>query len=181
MGWFKRKPKGRELLLRENYRDLPMHEWTDDEYDHYMQTCSEDEYWAEWEAWSRDTVEHPVVKRIKKGVLRAALEAGRSSYPSEFAAMLRVEGDCVTELIFIPGTIQGDEHAILPIYNLPVDASVKGSIHSHPDPHPYPSDDDLELFSKHGIIHIILGEPYGKDDWRAYDHTGRPVSLQVVV
>jgi len=31
-----------------------------------------------------------------------------------------------------------------------------------------------------GKIHVILGQPYGEDDWRAYDHTGVPTFLEVV-
>ena len=180
MGLFSRKPKGRELWLRENYRDLPPNQWTEDEKDHYWATCSEEEYWAEWEDWSRDTVPHPRIKRIRRGCLDLALEAAKGSFPDEFGALLRVEGDTVTDLILLPGTIQGDAHCILPVYNAPVDRSIQGSLHSHPDPHPYPSDADLELFEHHGTIHLILGEPYGPDDWRAYDHTGQPVSLKAV-
>lgn len=157
-----------------------MQEWTEDEHDHYMQTCSEEEYWAEWEAWSRQTVAHPRVRFVRRGVLDLALAAGRDSFPDEFAAMVRVEGDTVTELMVLPGTIGGDEHAILPIYNTAVDRTIRGTLHSHPDTHPYPSDADLELFSHHGDIHFILGEPYGPDDWRAYDHTGQPVHIEVI-
>ena len=180
MGWFSRKPKGRELWIREDYRKHPMHEWTDDEYDHFMRTCSEEEYWQEWELWSRATVWHPTIRRIQGDALQLALEASKASYPDEFGGLLRVVDGTVTEVILLPGTIQGDSHCILPVYNAPVDKTINGSIHSHPDPHPYPSDDDLELFSKHGSIHIITGEPYGRDDWRAYDHTGQPVKLRIV-
>ncbi len=182
MGWFDRfrRPKGRELWVREDYRNLPMHEWTEDEYDHFMATCSDDEYWAEWEQWSRKTKEHPRVKNIRKSVLDLAFEAARESYPQEFACLMGVEGDTITELVFVPGTIQGDEHAILNLWNMPVDPSARGSLHSHPDDHPYPSDDDLELFSAHGEIHLILCEPYEGDAWRAYAHDGHPVSLKVV-
>lgn len=175
-----RRGKGRELWVREDYRDHPMHEWTDDEYDHFMATCSEEEYWQEWEAWSRETVGHPRVKRVRADLLRLAAEAARASHPQEFASLLRVEGDTVTELVLLPGTIQGDEHAIFQLWMQPVDRSVRGSLHSHPSPHPYPSDADFELFEKHGEIHLILGHPYGPDDWRAYGHDGTPVHLEVV-
>lgn len=181
MGFFRRnKAKGRERWVRADYRDLPMEEWTDDEYDHFMATCSEDEYWAEWEAWSRETEAHPRVKRVRADLLRMAAEAARASHPQEFACLLRVEAGTVTELVLLPGTVQGDEHAIFQLWMQPVDRSVRGSLHSHPSPHPYPSDADFELFEKHGEIHIILGHPYGPGDWRAYGHDGTPVHLEVV-
>ena len=180
MGLFRRKPKGRELWVREDYRRRPHAEWTDDEWSHFWATCTDEEYWEEWERWSLDTFEHPTIRFLKRGVRDLAREAARDSFPQEFAALLRVEKDTVTELILLPGTIQGDEHAIFMFGMQPVDASLRGTLHSHPDPHPYPSDADFELFEKHGDIHLILGEPYGEDDWRAYDHTGVPTFLEVV-
>lgn len=180
MGLFSRKPKGRERWIRADYRDIPRNEWTEDEHNHFLQTCSEEEYWADWDEWSLETYEHPVVKRVKRTVLDLAREAAKASFPQEFAALLRLKGDTITELILLPGTIQGDEHAIFQFQMTPVDATLRGTLHSHPDPHPYPSDADFELFDKHGEIHLILGQPYGPDDWRAYDHTGVPTFLEVV-
>jgi proteasome lid subunit RPN8/RPN11 len=180
VGLFSRKPKARERWVREGYRRLPRDQWTEDEEDHWWQTCTDEEYWAYWEEWSRDTYEHPGVRRLRRSVLDLALQASKASHPQEFAALLRLKGDTVEELVLLPGTIQGDEHAIFMFGNAPVDASLAGTLHSHPDEHPYPSDADFELFERHGTIHLILCEPYGRDDWRAYDHTGLPIHLDVV-
>jgi proteasome lid subunit RPN8/RPN11 len=166
--------------VRADYRSRPPEEWTDDEHDHYLRTCSEDEYWGYWEAWSREAVEHPTVKRVRRSALAMAAEAAKASYPQEFGCMLRVEKGEVTELVLLPGTIQGDSHAIFQMHMLPVDRTIKGTLHSHPSPHPYPSDDDFALFEHHGSIHIIYGHPYGPSDWRAYGHDGTPVRLEVV-
>ena len=182
-GFFTRlfgRKKPMEHWIREDYRNLPREEWTEDEEEHWWQTCTDEEYWAFWEAWSRDTFEHPTITKVKRDVLDLAREAAKASYPQEFAALLRVHKDTITELILLPGTIQGDEHAIFMFGMQPVDATLRGTLHSHPDPPPYPSDADFELFEKHGEIHLILGEPYGPDDWRAYDHTGVPTFLEVV-
>lgn len=173
---FGRKRKAR--VIRSAYRSLPESEWTDDELNHYLTHCTEAEYWAHWERWSRQTRVHPKVRAIKHSVLQLALEAARSSYPQEFGAMLRLAGDTVTELILLP-IIQGDAHTIMFTHQLPVDTSVRGTLHSHPDPHPYPSDADFEFFASQGTIHFILAEPYGPGDWRAYDHQGHPVSIVV--
>ena len=180
MGLFSRKKKPRERVIRSDYDSLPQDEWTDDEYDHWTSTISEEEYWEHWEKWSKEAVEHPRVKNVKKGMLQMACEAARSSHPQEFGCMLKVEGDTITELVLIPGTIQGDRHAIFQMHMLPVDRTIKGTLHSHPSPHPYPSDADFELFEHHGMIHIIVGTPYTMKDWRAYDHRGKPTKLTVV-
>ncbi len=176
---FRRKPKGKWRTIREQYATLPRDQWTEDEEEHWWQHCSEEEYWAHWEAWSQDKYEHPTVRNIRRGCLDAFLEGGRTSFPLEYAAMLRVEGDTVTELILLP-TVQGDEHAIINTWMQPVDKSIRGTAHSHPDPHPYPSDADLEFFDENGTIHLIAGQPYDDSSWRAYDGTGVPVHLEVV-
>jgi len=183
MGLFGRKGKerGRERWIRSDYQDLPPEEWTEDEVDHYYATISDDEYWAEWEAWSRDTVEHPRIKKVRRSCLDMAFEAAKASHPDEFGSLLRVEGQTVTELVLLPGTVQGDSHAIFQMWMQPVDRTVRGTLHSHPSPHPYPSDADFELFEKHGEIHIIVGHPYDRDSWRAYSHDGTPVRLEVVL
>lgn len=165
--------------VREHYRHEPPETWTGDEVRHYLATCTEPEYWAWWEAWSRRTRAHPKIRAIRRSVLDMALGAARSSFPHEFGAMLRVKGDTVTELVLLP-IIQGDAHTIMFTHQLPVDRTVRGTLHSHPDPHPYPSDDDFAFFQSEGSLHLILCEPYGPTDWRAYDHTGHPVDLAVV-
>jgi len=179
VGLFGRR-KRRERVIRANYRSLPEEEWTDDEHNHYLNSLTDEEYWAYWESWSREAVEHPIVKGVRRSVLRMAAEAARHSYPQEFGCMLRVERGIVTELALIPGTVQGDRHAIFQFQMLPVDRTLRGTLHSHPSPHPYPSEADFALFEKHGMVHIIYGHPYGPDDWRAYDHTGTPTRLTVV-
>ena len=179
MGLFGRK-KPKEPAIRRDFHTLPQDQWTDAEFDAWFDALDEDEQWAHWDRWSLDTYEHPTVKRIKGSVIDMGMEAAKASYPQEFAAMLRVEAGTITELLLIPGTIQGDQHAIFQFGMLPVDRTIKGTLHSHPSPHPYPSEADFALFEKHGVIHLILGQPYGPDDWRAYDHTGTPTFLEVI-
>ncbi len=175
---FGRKGKWREI--RPDYQRLPQEQWTDDEKDHWFDGLGEEGQWAYWEKWSRETYDHPTVNKVKRSVIDMAREAAKASHPQEFGGALRLSGSTITELVLIPGTIQGDSHAILPLGMLPVDRSINGSVHSHPDPHPYPSDADFELFEHYGTIHLILCMPYGPDDWRAYDHTGLPTHLDVV-
>jgi hypothetical protein len=42
-----------------------------------------------------------------------------------------------------------------------------------------PSDADLRTFGK-GKVHIILGAPYGRHDWQAFDREGQPRQLEVL-
>ncbi len=196
-GWLRR---GRSYVVREGFESLPQSEWTDDEYDHWFRNLPDEEAWAQWEAWSRQTSPHPNgITKIRRSCLDMAREAARETdahaiaeaggakrtddgqdVGAEFAAMLEVKGDTITQLVLLPGTVSGDEHALLHTWMAPVDGSIKGTLHSHPDEHPYPSDADFELFAEEGVVHIILCRPYGPDDWRAYDFRGVPVELEVV-
>lgn len=192
--------RGREYVIRADFEQLPPDEWTDDEYDHWFRNLPEEEAWAQWDAWSRQTVEHPKgITKIRKACLDMAREAARETdriamqeaggrrrvddggeVGAEFACMLHVQGDTITELVLLPGTVSGDEHAIFDATMGGYDKSVQGTLHSHPDEHPYPSDADFEMFEKEGVVHLILCRPYGPDDWRAYDWRGVPVTLKVV-
>ncbi|HUU07359.1 MAG TPA: hypothetical protein VMW88_03000, partial [Thermoplasmata archaeon] len=44
------------------------------------------------------------VSGIRRRTLKMILEAGRSSMPNEFGAILRSEGDVIDQLWLIPGT-----------------------------------------------------------------------------
>lgn len=119
------------------------------------------------------------VTKIEREVLEMVFESAKSSHPQEFGAVLRAEGDTITEILLVP-TIQGDAHAIMSIYALPIDATVAGTIHSHPSPNPLPSHADEQLFRNFGHTHIIVAAPYDMRTWRAYDHDAQPLRLEVV-
>jgi len=121
--------------------------------------------------------------KITKKCLDLIIESAKSSYPKEFGALLRVDSNdrfTINELVLLPGTISGDSHAIFRLHMLPVDFSIVGTIHSHPSPVPYPSKADLELFRKHGKIHIIAAKPYDYNSWRVYDHNGLKIDIKII-
>jgi hypothetical protein len=55
-----------------------------------------------------------------------------------------------------------------------------GSIHSHPGPNRKPSQADLNIFSKTGNCHIIVGYPYDKQSWTCYDREENIRELRVI-
>ncbi len=120
------------------------------------------------------------IRRIKEEVLETIFESARETHPLEFAGALRASGDTIVEVILIPGTISGDEHAILRTFMLPIDLSIVGSVHSHPSPSPFPSSADLQMFKNFGRVHIIAAFPYNMDSWRAYNSAGQSIVLEVV-
>lgn len=117
---------------------------------------------------------------IDRETLRFILGASRSSHPNEFAGVLRAAGDVVKEVLLLPGTLSSDESAVLRLRMLPIDPSACGTVHSHPSTNASPSGDDLTLFAKFGYIHIIAAFPYDEHSWKAYNHRGGEVTLEVV-
>ena len=119
--------------------------------------------------------------RISRRTLESALAAARSSYPNEFGGVLRADPPGVIgELLLVPGGTSGRRHANFHLYMLPADLSVVGTVHSHPSGALQPSDADLQLFRSWGRRHLILGAPYSKGMWRAYDGNGRETTLEVI-
>jgi proteasome lid subunit RPN8/RPN11 len=120
------------------------------------------------------------VRAIRRKILRMILAASRDQYPREFSAALRAKDGVITELLLMPGTQSGRTSALPGIYNLPIDFSVAGSVHSHPSGNFCPSEADLVFFQKFGYVHIITGSPFGEANWAAYDIRGNRTVLAVV-
>lgn len=120
------------------------------------------------------------VTRIRRHVLDLILASAQSQHPNEFGGLLRAQKGVVTELLVLPGTVSGSTHAIFQLHMLPIDFSVKGTVHSHPSPNPSPSGADRELFARFGSTHIIVASPYNLRTWRAYNGSGDPIQMEVV-
>ncbi len=123
--------------------------------------------------------EYPI-KGIRHETLDTILEASKSSYPKEFAAVLRAENKEISEILLVPGTLSGEQSAIFRLHMLPVDFTVVGTAHSHPTRNYYPSGADLNLFGRFGFIHIIAAYPYDQNSWAAWDIQGNEIELKVI-
>lgn len=121
--------------------------------------------------------------KISHKCLDLIIESSKSIYPREFGGLLRVDDkkrDLISEVVLIPGTVSGDSHAIFKLHMMPVDFNIVGTVHSHPSPYSIPSSADLELFRKHGKIHIIMASPFNENSWRAYNYKGDQTSVELI-
>jgi len=121
--------------------------------------------------------------KITKKCLELILESAKSTYPNEFGGLLRIDAvrkDTIIEIVLLPGTISGDSHAIFRLHMMPIDFSIVGTVHSHPSYSAKPSGADLQLFRKHGKVHIIAATPYDITSWKAYNHIGEEIDLKIV-
>ncbi|MFC5970222.1 Mov34/MPN/PAD-1 family protein [Halomarina salina] len=126
---------------------------------------------------------------IAESTLDFALEASAQTHPNEYMGLLRGEdarslgldedGTVITDVLVIPGTTSNPVSATVKTNMIPNDMRAQGSIHSHPNGVLRPSDADLATFGK-GTVHIIIGAPYGPDDWEAFDQEGEVRDLRVL-
>ena len=126
---------------------------------------------------------------IARDTLRFAREASEDSHPNEYMGLLRADdarkldldrrGQVITDVLIIPGTESTPQSATMQSNMIPNDRKAVGSVHSHPNGVLQPSDTDKAPFHT-GDVHIIIGAPYGPDDWRAFDSSSNPRSLDVL-
>ncbi|MBV0901789.1 Mov34/MPN/PAD-1 family protein [Haloarcula salina] len=126
---------------------------------------------------------------IAESALEFALAASEESHPNEYMGLLRgddasklgldEDGTVLTDVLVIPGTQSNPVSATVKTSMVPNDMRAAGSIHSHPNGVLKPSDADLATFGR-GDVHIIVGYPYGRDDWQAFDNDGNEVELPVL-
>lgn len=118
---------------------------------------------------------------LRKEALEFILGVSRSLYPREFIGFLRAEGNTITEVLVVPGSIYGRGFASSDTYMIPIDKSIVGSVHSHPGSSNMPSRGDLHLFNKKGGVNLIVKYPYESImDVVAYDSVGKKVEIEVV-
>jgi len=125
---------------------------------------------------------------IAAETLEFALEASEDAHPNEYMGFMRGEdarrlgldrdGTVITDVLVIPGTETNPTSATVQEYMVPNDPRAAGSVHSHPNGVLQPSDADLMTFGK-GKVHVIIGYPYGRHDWQAFDRQGEPRDLEV--
>ncbi|WP_135820072.1 Mov34/MPN/PAD-1 family protein [Halostella litorea] len=126
---------------------------------------------------------------IAAETLEFALEASEDAHPNEYMGFLRGmdardlgldrDGTVITDVVVIPGTESNPVSATVKTSMKPNDVQSLGSVHSHPNGVLRPSDADLSTFGS-GDVHIIIGAPYGRGDWRAFDRYGDPRDLDVI-
>ena len=109
------------------------------------------------------------------------LEGAKNTYPKEFLALLgsTTESELIDELVVVPA-FYGDTSVLIRMHLIPVDFSLRGTIHSHPSPNNSPSRADLNTFRKLGSIHLIAAFPYGRENIRAFDGEGKELKFKVV-
>ncbi|MGD2072397.1 MAG: metalloprotease [Candidatus Thorarchaeota archaeon] len=117
---------------------------------------------------------------IESETLEFVLHACKNTHPHEFAGFLREKNNVINEVLLAPGTLFGKSGSVVNRWMLPLDSSIKGSIHSHPSSIVIPSPSDLRFFSIFGAYHAIVGFPYSSDSIHFFDRQGRSLQHRVI-
>ncbi len=118
-----------------------------------------------------------------KELLKELLEAARKSFPKEMILLLRGKVKkkeiFVNEFVVPPMFFQGFASAGFNPYLIPMDASIIGSVHSHPSGNPNPSVADLN--NAYGFVIVILTYPFlSVEDVHVYDRKGEKLIKETV-
>ncbi len=120
---------------------------------------------------------------IDREVVEEILQIARESYPNEFAAILggKVKNGIlhIDGLLFLPGETS-DKGAVMNIFMMPLVDEGVGSVHSHPGYNGSPSSADLHFFSKNGLFHLIIAQPYNHDSIFAYNSFGERIDFKLI-
>ena len=120
---------------------------------------------------------------IDREVIEEIINISKEAYPNEFMALLegKIEENIlhITGLIFLPAETS-NEGAVMQVFMQPLTTNSVGSVHSHPGYSASPSDADLQFFSKKGIFHMIIAEPYNIESIIAYDSFGNILYFKII-
>ncbi|MBN1792107.1 Mov34/MPN/PAD-1 family protein [Candidatus Woesearchaeota archaeon] len=118
---------------------------------------------------------------VKQEVIDNICSFAKENHPREFIMFL--EGKAKDKVLRIRSLAfqeyAANEDSASPKIYFPLNTDIAGSIHSHPGPSNRPSRADRHFFSKNGMFHMIIKEPYEQSDIQAYDKNGQPMSYEI--
>jgi proteasome lid subunit RPN8/RPN11 len=123
-----------------------------------------------------------VTVSLSAELLDAIFEGARRLYPKETILLLRgkksKDSISVLELVVPPLATYGRGFANIPLYMLPMDFSIVGTVHSHPSGNIAPSHVDFNHFF--GRILMIVGFPFaGEQNVAVYNSRGERLPLHI--
>jgi proteasome lid subunit RPN8/RPN11 len=122
---------------------------------------------------------------IARSILTDLSQMAQDAHPNEMLAFFAASkgmkrGVVHIDEIHLQAYDADEQSAHVWLSNLPMTSSIVGSVHSHPGGSLRPSDADLHMWQKTGIVHAIIGEPYRETDIRFYSKEGRRIPVRVV-
>ncbi|MHA1147990.1 MAG: Mov34/MPN/PAD-1 family protein [Promethearchaeota archaeon] len=116
---------------------------------------------------------------INREFFQSILALCNDQHPREILGMLRMKEGIIREFLLPPGSLRGKNVVVFSPGRIPFDASIAGTVHSHPSGNSSPSPDDISVFKK-GHIHFIVAYPYSYYSTRCYDQNGNTLNFRLV-
>lgn len=128
-------------------------------------------------------VKEKIVVIMERKLLEAILHNAKRLYPKEMVLLLRGKKQhnqvMIKEAVIPPLATYGEGFASIPLYMLPMDFSIIGTLHSHPSGSLNPSPEDLNHFW--GSILIICSFPFINETCvAAYNHNGERLNIKLI-
>jgi proteasome lid subunit RPN8/RPN11 len=119
---------------------------------------------------------------IKRLVIESILDYAKACHPKEGILLLRGKAGkgkvSIVEVVIPPLSVRGSGFADFPLYMLPIDFSIMGTMHSHPSGILKPSATDMNHF--YGRIMIIVAYPYrSEQDMIVLDGEGKVIDYEI--
>jgi proteasome lid subunit RPN8/RPN11 len=110
------------------------------------------------------------------------LENARAGFPQEKILLLRGKTKKgvikITDVVIPPLATSGDGFSAFPASMLPMDFSIKGSVHSHPSGNLTPSIEDLNHFF--GRVMMIVAHPFRRENVAVFNDAGENIGIRLV-
>ncbi len=116
---------------------------------------------------------------IKKILLEEICISAKRYYPKEFLCFLggSKKEKKADEIVLLPNT-SGNDYASIFDTAIPIDDTIVGSVHSHPNSYALPSTADKKFFQRYEINAIIDGS-YAPQKVRFFDNKGNEVKVVI--
>ncbi len=119
--------------------------------------------------------------RVERGLLEEMLAFAKDCHPQEAILLLRGEAKkeaiTLSDYLFPPYARTDSVSASYPIYMLPIDFSIMGTLHSHPSGSVEAS--AVDMSNMYGRFSMITAHPYGLGDVAAYNKQGERIMIRV--
>mgnify|MGYP003974405827 CR=1 FL=1 len=117
--------------------------------------------------------------KIKRNLIEDAFEAANNFLPKEFMCFLSGDNKTqkIKEIVILP-TYNGETFSSVDMNTMPLDETIIGSLHSHPNGFAVPSTADKNFF-KRFKINLILGVGIQKNV-RFFDNTAKEILIEII-
>ena len=136
---------------------------------------------------------------VKEDIINLLIELSRDFYPRQYVCKLLKSDEIIDEISILSNLKKNipeikppawtllsafsygpflDQFAVSP--DIIFEPDFIGFAISHIDESSTPTEDDKQLFSYRGDVHIIIAYPFNNRSWAAYDNNGNAIELEII-